>query len=137
MYFNYNDNFVSSEFTFELYHTDSNFTVAGDPLQSVSHLAVSEINASHAKFVFAPLYFGDENIGKNYYFVVKEKAGSLGGITYSKAEYHITVSVAQGTGNTVVASVSSVEVVDGTTTAAENNLLSFTNLFVLSEYFLM
>ena len=129
--FIYDGDFVSQEFAFELYQTGSDFKVAGEPLQRVNHLAVSEINASHAKFVFNPLYFGDKNVGENYYFVVKEKAGTLGGITYSNAEYHITVSVTQEEG-AVKAAVSSIEVVGGTATADEDNVLSFTNVYTVS-----
>ncbi len=129
--FIYDGNFISQEFAFELYQTGSDFKVVGEPLQRVNHLAVSEINASHAKFVFAPLYFGDKNVGENYYFVVKEKAGTLGGITYSNAEYHITVSVTQEEG-AVKAAVSSIEVVDGTATADGDNVLSFTNVYTVS-----
>ena len=85
-------------------------------------------NKNHGKFVFQPLYFGDNNVGNEYYFVVKEENSgkTINGITYSTAEYHVTVKVTQGTKNNILTEVS---VVDGTGTTAENNILSFNNKY--------
>lgn len=84
------DNYV-----FSLYTADENWTVSSPntPLIAVND---EKVNASasgddYDKFVF-------DNIPQftkagNYYFIVKENAGQLGGVTYDSTEYRIQVVV--------------------------------------------
>lgn len=72
------------EFQFELYETGASFAISGlTPIQT-------KTNDIHGALTFDPLYYAEEG---TYYYVVKEKAGSVGGVTYDPNEYHITINV--------------------------------------------
>jgi len=79
-------------FTFELYETDSDFTVSGDPAASVA--------SPEGAFTFGALNY---TTAGTHYYVVMEHAGIPGvGITYDTAKYHITVVVTDdGNGNLI------------------------------------
>ncbi len=73
----------SGEFTFELYETNNRFSTNGlTAVQSKNNVANT--------FTFDKLTFEEEGI---YYYVVKEKVGALGGVTYDTGEYRITIVV--------------------------------------------
>ncbi len=71
------------EFVFELYETDSTFSITGKTT------AQQKKNVANT-FKFDNIRFEEEG---TYYFVVKEQIGNLGGVTYDNGEYHITVVV--------------------------------------------
>ncbi len=82
------------EFDFNLYKTDSTYSIDGHaPYESVS-------NASNGSFIFSTLVF--ENVGE-YYFVINETQGTLGGVTYSEQSYNIKVTVTDNNGTLEVA----------------------------------
>ncbi len=87
-----------SEFTFNLYKTeDDSFNVTDSPIKTVK-------NDATGNFSFK-LDFTKDDIGNSFYYVVKEEnAGlTLNGVTYSSAEYHITVTVADdNNGNLII-----------------------------------
>ncbi|MBP3333377.1 MAG: hypothetical protein J6M35_04945 [Clostridia bacterium] len=72
-------------FTFELYATESNFAVSGSPKTAVN---------KNGKFSFGLNYTG-KDIGKTFYYVVKEADGgkTIDGVTYSSAVYQVTVKI--------------------------------------------
>ncbi len=75
------------EFTFELYETENDFIVDGEADKTATNNAEDEF-----KFT---LEYKPEDIGKTFYYVVKEKnAGqTINGVTYSNVEYRISVKV--------------------------------------------
>ncbi|MBR4017566.1 MAG: DUF11 domain-containing protein [Oscillospiraceae bacterium] len=73
---------ANGEFAFELYETDSAFTVNGAAKQTVSNTGKD--------FSFDSISY--DRVGTHYY-VVKEQAGSLPGVTYDTTHYHITVTI--------------------------------------------
>ena len=74
----------AGEFTFELYETDSNYSVDG--LNAIQ----TKTNTSTGIFAFEPIEY--ETVGTHYY-VIKEAKGNLGGIKYSEEIYQIKVEV--------------------------------------------
>ncbi len=77
---------VDGEFAFELYETNSSFNEHVDAIQTVKN--------EDGKFSFR-LEYTAADVGNVYYYVAKESnAGiAINDITYSDAEYHITVKV--------------------------------------------
>ncbi len=78
------------EFTFQLYKANESFVIVGEgPVQSVQN--------SGSDFTFSDLSFDEAG---TYYYVVKELAGNLGGVTYDSTVYHVTITVTydKGTG---------------------------------------
>lgn len=73
----------AGEFEFELYRSDDLGTLLGMPLAVVT-------NAADGTVLFDPLTFEFGQEG-TYYFVIVEKAGSLGGVDYD--ENHIRIKV--------------------------------------------
>ncbi len=78
--------FAINEFTFELYE-DGN---------AVPKLASNDSKANGGKFTFEKLTF--DTIG-TYNYTIKEKKGSLGGVTYSGKEYDVAIIVSDDTDN--------------------------------------
>ncbi len=78
---------VDGSFSFELYETDSSFAVSGQPYKTAANIG--------GLFSFDLIYDAGD-IGKSFHYVVKETNGgqTIDGITYSKAQYHVTVVVA-------------------------------------------
>ncbi|MBE6893477.1 MAG: Cna B-type domain-containing protein, partial [Ruminococcaceae bacterium] len=81
----------SDDFVFELYDAP-NFTVSGDPIQTVSVSTIDGSDRTKGSFNFAEITYDQNDIGTHYY-VVKEKTGNLPGMTYSEEVYNITVTV--------------------------------------------
>ncbi len=77
---------VDGEFTFELYETDNTFTVGTDADKTTTN------NSGEIKF---ELDYGPDDVGKTFYYVIKEKNGgqTINGVTYSDVEYQVTVKV--------------------------------------------
>lgn len=77
---------VDGEFTFELYETDEAFTVSAEPIQTA-------VNVDGAFEMV--LNYTTENVGSNFYYVVKERnAGqTIDNVTFSNAVYFVTVAV--------------------------------------------
>ncbi len=74
---------ANKTFTFELYETGSAFTISGEPKDVVTDGA--------GAFSFGTLSYATEGA---HYYVIRERSGDPNkGITYSNAEYHITVVV--------------------------------------------
>ena len=72
------------EFQFELYETDNTFSITGlTPSQTKQ-------NDIHGVITFDTLTYTAEG---DYYYVVKEKAGNKGGVTYDDTVYQVTVTV--------------------------------------------
>ncbi len=78
---------VDGSFSFELYETDSSFAVSGEPYKTAGNIG--------GLFSFDLIYDAGD-IGKSFHYVVKETNGgqTIDGITYSKAQYRVTVVVA-------------------------------------------
>ncbi len=78
--------FNANEFTFELYKDG----------ETVPKLATNDSKANGGKFTFETLKFG--TIG-TYDYTIKEKAGTLGGVTYSGKEYDVAIVVTDDADN--------------------------------------
>ncbi len=114
-----NKEMTDGEFTFELYNADSTFATVG---------SVYKVSANTSgKFTFN-IDYTSADIGKTYYYVVKEaNAGeTINGVTYSNKQYNVTVEVADDTLGGVKAKL---EVSDETGTVDADSL-DFVN-----EYF--
>ncbi|MBQ8381716.1 MAG: VWA domain-containing protein [Clostridia bacterium] len=98
---------VAGEFSFELYAADKNFAISGDPIQTVR-------NAADGKFAFEAISY---DTAGTYYYVVSEKAGTLGGVTYDSAKFYVTVTVTDDGAGQLSATVSRVNQ-QGTAVAA-------------------
>ncbi|MBE6607589.1 MAG: hypothetical protein E7633_03415 [Ruminococcaceae bacterium] len=109
---------VDGAFRFELYAADTSFT-AGELL-----LATRNVNGRYA---FA-LEYTDTDIGKTFYYVVKEEnAGkTINGITYSSTVYQVTVKVEDNGQGGIK-----------TTVTVNNNVgataLDFTNVYKIAD----
>ncbi len=79
----------AGEFEFNLYKTGSDYSIAG--LSSEESVK----NASDGSFIFSTLVFDEAG---EYYFVINETKGSLGGVTYSTESYKIKVTVTDNDG---------------------------------------
>lgn len=72
-------------FTFELYHTDSNFSITGrTPAQTKT------VTAQNTGILFDSVNYDSEG---TKYMVIREVTGSAGGIGYDTTVYHVTVNV--------------------------------------------
>ena len=76
----------NGKFTFELYKTEADFAISGNPVASA-------VNGGDAYSI--RLDYTEEDIGKTYYYVLREKnAGqTVDGVTYDNASYRVTVEV--------------------------------------------
>ncbi len=74
------------EFTFELYETDEDYEISGQPSATVQN--------SSDEFEFG-LEYKPEDVGKTFYYVVKEAndGETINGVTYSAVKYCISVKV--------------------------------------------
>ncbi|MBQ7836747.1 MAG: hypothetical protein IJ389_05780 [Clostridia bacterium] len=84
---------VESEFVFELYNANSKFEREGDPIRRA-------FNAQNGEFSFRALSF--DKVG-TYYYVVAERSGSLGGVSYDDTVYGIKVVVTDDLAGALVA----------------------------------
>ncbi len=78
-------NFTDFTFTFGLYKADENFVAEEPALETVDAY-------DNGKFSFTTSYTPSE-LGKTYYYVIKEIDNGIGGVTYSQEKYHVTVKV--------------------------------------------
>ena len=78
----------SKEFTFELYETDSTYTVA----DGATALQV-KTNSTNGAIVFETLQYSADKVGSIYYYVVKEVDEGAGGYDYDDNEYKIKVEI--------------------------------------------
>ena len=104
---------TDGQFTFELYETDSTFHVAGAAIQTAVNKA--------GKFSF-DLRFNATDIGTHYFVVMEQNAGkTIDGITYSAAQYYVTVVVADnGKGGITVTTT----ITDGISQLKEMNFVN-------------
>ena len=114
----------ADDFTFELYESDSAFTVSGNPLLSIN-------NNADGTFTFGSVELKE---AKDYFFVVKEKYDandSIGGVTYDGTTYKVTVTVKDdGMGQLYVDSN------NGITYQRDNqsaNEILFTNVYIPAD----
>ncbi len=93
-----------NDFTFELYETDSSYTIGNNP--------ITVKNAADGSFVFKDIPLAQ---AKPYYFVIKENIpdNKIKGVTYDQAVYRIAVDVKDnGNGHLVYQEPTIVKVVD-------------------------
>jgi pilin isopeptide linkage protein len=104
---------TDGQFTFELHKTDSTFRVVGAAVQTATNKA--------GKFGF-DLHFNATDIGTHYFVVLEKNAGkTVNGITYSAAQYYITVVVADnGKGGITVTT----SITDGVQVVKEMNFVN-------------
>ena len=104
---------TDGQFTFELHKTDSTFHVVGAAVQTATNKA--------GKFGF-DLHFNATDIGTHYFVVLEKNAGkTVNGITYSAAQYYITVVVADnGKGGITVTT----SITDGVQVVKEMNFVN-------------
>ncbi len=86
---------AAGEFSFELYQTGASFSVSGTALQTKQ-------NTAGGHFIFDPLTF---DAAGTYYYVVTEKSGTLGGVSYDDATFRVTVTVTDNGAGKLVATV--------------------------------
>ncbi|MBQ7354177.1 MAG: hypothetical protein IJW62_01510 [Clostridia bacterium] len=109
----------AGEFSFDLYQTGATFSISGlSALETVT-------NGANGKFSFSALRF--DRVG-TYYYVVAERAGSLGGVTYDSVIYRVTVTVTDNGHGQLVADVA-IENENGTSVSA----ISFTNVYSTND----
>ncbi len=108
--------FDVNEFTFELYKDG----------ETVPKLATNDSKANGGKFTFETLKFG--TIG-TYHYTIKEKVGTLGGVTYSGKEYDVAIAVTDDTDNDGTLNVQ--VTIDGNVVDPANfaSTLVFTNVY--------
>ncbi len=82
-----NVDFGNFTFTFELYNVNENFVTEGTP-ETVNAVA----DGQNGKYSFTKNYTPDD-LGKTYYYVIKEKNNGVGGMTYSQEAYNVTVEL--------------------------------------------
>ncbi len=106
------------EFTFALYPASSSFVPETDPVKT----AVNDGNLYSVSVEYGP-----EDIGTTFYYVLKEeKSGTVDkGVSYSNAQYNVTVLVKDGGDGTVKTEVS----VSGATGPVASTALDFTNTY--------
>ncbi|MDD6467741.1 MAG: FctA domain-containing protein, partial [Erysipelotrichaceae bacterium] len=100
----------ADEFNFDLFETDETFEVTGTAMQTKSNDATGAV-------VFDEI--GYDTAG-TYYYVVLEKQGSLGGVTYDETQYRVTVRVTDDTNGKLVAEVVSIVKNDKENTVVDN-----------------
>lgn len=110
----------AGEFEFNLYETDSTYNIEGKTAIQ------NKTNAFDGSFIFDYVTLEE---AKDYYFVVTETKGSLGGIIYDNAVYQIKVTVTDDNGTLKAsAPVYTVDKDPADSTAAENaSAIVFTN----------
>lgn len=88
------------EFTFELYAADENYTISGNPIKTTT-------NAANGQFSIRLDYTADKDLGKTYYYVLKEKnAGQkIEGVTYSQQSYQFRIRLLDNNDGTMQVSV--------------------------------
>ena len=89
---------VEKEFVFDLFEASAEFVINGAAIQSKE-------NAIDGKVVFDELEF--EEVG-TYYYVIAEKAGNAGGVTYDDTKYFVTISVTDDLVGNLVAEIASI-----------------------------
>ncbi len=109
----------SDKFTFELYNANSSFVANGNAIKT------DDVDVTNKTFEIK-LEYTPADVGNTYYYVLKEKNGgqNIGGITYSNAEYHITVVVSDNGDGTFKAVANVV--------GAEVDALDFTNEYAIT-----
>ncbi len=103
---------AAGEFSFELYATDSTFAVAAGAAadQTVT-------NTADGAFSFAAIPYTAEDVGKTFYYVVKETKNGLGGVEYDGTQYRITVVVADNGDGTIGTTVTMTDAAGAAKTA--------------------
>lgn len=88
------------EFTFELYAADENYAISGNPIKTTT-------NAANGQFSIRLDYTADKDLGKTYYYVLKEKnAGQkIEGVTYSQQSYQFRIRLLDNNDGTMQVSV--------------------------------
>ncbi len=81
-----NVDFGDFKFTFDFYETNDKFEASGNPLDTMDA-------DENGKFTFGAEYNPEDDLDQTYYYVIKERNNSEGGISYSKEEYRITVNI--------------------------------------------
>lgn len=112
------------EFEFNLYETDSTYSIVGKtPIEKVK-------NAFDGSFIFAPLVYDTTKLGDHFY-VVTETKGTIGGITYDKAVYQIKVNVTDQVSGKLKAEATYMVDADGAdnTPATSATEIKFTNKY--------
>ena len=80
---NSNQREIETEFSFELYEASEEFVVSGAAIRTKE-------NSAEGAVTFDELTY--EEAG-TYYYVVAEKVGTLGDVTYDETKYFVTVEV--------------------------------------------
>lgn len=118
--------FLGNEsYTFELYKTGANFVESGNPVDT------DTVSGSDYTYAFDGLTFTEEG---TYYYVVKEKAGTQGGVTYDTTKYHVTVFVKKAVdGNKTILTTEHTVTKFGTTETVADSALNFTNIYKITQ----
>jgi pilin isopeptide linkage protein len=82
---------VDGEFTFQLYATDAEFTVAQD-----AQPTLTAVNSADGSFSFGPVVY--DQVGVYYYLVREDTSVVRRGISYDDSVYHLTVTVTDEAG---------------------------------------
>ncbi len=114
--------FTDFTFSFELHTTDETFAVTETP----------EIADSTAdgKYSFTKVYV-PEDLNKSFYYVIIEKDYGVGGMTYSEAEYHITVQVLDTVKDGILETVVTITDQDGN--PVDSDKINFVNNYAITE----
>ena len=111
--------FILTEKTDDTYTTDK----VGGVKETVK-------NDADGNIIFSTLNFDTTG---DYYYVVEEKAGSLGGVTYDETKFHVHISVTDNRMGQLVATttVVKVAVVEGVPTEIEVGTMEFHNTYTV------
>lgn len=117
--------FVANEsYTIELYKTGADFVVSGSPEQTKT------VSGNNYAYEFGGLSFSEEG---TYYYVIREKAGTQGGVTYDATEYHVTVIVKKAAdGNKTILAATHTVTKFGTAETVADNALDFVNTYAIT-----
>ncbi len=114
--------FTDFTFSFELHTTDESFAITEAP-----ELADS---AADGKYSFTKDY-APEDLDKTFYYVIIEKNYGVGGMTYSEAEYRITVQVLDTVKDGVLETVVTITDKDGN--PVDSDKINFVNNYAITE----
>ncbi len=115
-------NFSDFIFSFELHTTDESFALTEAPQIADS--------AADGKYSFTMDYV-PEDLNKTFHYVIIEKNYGIGGMTYSEAEYRITVEVLDTVKDGVLETVVTITDKDGN--AVDSDKIDFINNYAIIE----
>ena len=123
---------VDGEFSFTL-----SAVTTGAPMPlGTTGTSVTELNSKDGVIHFPAIIFRQAHVGETYVYRIEEVQGGLGGVTYDKSVYEITVVVSSNAEDHVVLDTTYTKVKDASgnavSTAVTANTMTFANTYKAS-----